>query len=39
LWYEGNFAAFNKNISGYHIHLDGNWNALKTVRKNYGVIN
>ena len=38
LWYEGNFAAFNKNITGYNIHLDGNWNALKYVRKTYEVI-
>jgi peptide/nickel transport system substrate-binding protein len=35
LWFEGNFAAFNKNISGYYIHNDGSWDALKTVRKNY----
>ena len=33
LWFEGNFAAFNKNISGYYIHIDGSWKALKTVRK------
>ena len=33
LWFEGNFAAFNKNISGYYIHIDGSWDALKTVRK------
>ncbi|MAS00362.1 MAG: peptide ABC transporter substrate-binding protein [Nitrosomonadales bacterium] len=38
LWYEGNFAAFNKNIIGYDVHLDGNWNALKYVRKNYEAI-
>ena len=36
LWYEGNFAAFNNNISGYYIHTDGSWDALKTVRKKYG---
>ena len=35
LWFEGNFAAFNKNISGYYIKNDGSWDALKTVRKNY----
>ena len=35
LWFEGNFAAFNKNISGYYIRNDGSWDALKTVRKNY----
>ncbi len=39
LWYEGNFAAFNKNISGYYIHIDGSWGALKTVRKRYDDIN
>jgi peptide/nickel transport system substrate-binding protein len=33
LWFEGNFAAFNKNISGYYIHIDGSWKALNTVRK------
>ena len=33
LWYEGNFAAFNNNISGYHIRIDGSWDSLKTVRK------
>ena len=26
-------AAFNKNISGYYIHIDGSWKALNTVRK------
>jgi peptide/nickel transport system substrate-binding protein len=39
LWYEGNFAAFNNNISGYYIHTDGSWDALKTVRKKYGDFN
>ncbi len=39
LWYEGNFAAFNNNISGYYIHIDGSWDALKTVRKKYGDFN
>ena len=33
LWYEGNFAAFNNNISGYHVRIDGSWDSLKTVRK------
>jgi len=39
LWFEGNFAAFNKNISGYYINNDGSWDALKTVRKNYVYFN
>jgi len=39
LWYEGNFAAFNKNITGYYIHLDGNWSALNTIRKSDVFIN
>jgi len=34
LWYEGNVAAFNKSISGYTIHADGNWDGLKTIKKN-----
>jgi len=39
LWYEGNFAAFNNDISGYYIHTDGSWDALKTIRKKYGSFN
>ena len=39
LWFEGNFAAFNKNISGYYILNDGSWEALKTIRKKYGNFN
>jgi peptide/nickel transport system substrate-binding protein len=39
LWFEGNFAAFNNNISGYYIHTDGSWDALKTVRKKYDDFN
>ena len=39
LWYEGNFAAFNNNISGYHVRIDGSWDALKTVRKKNGDFN
>lgn len=33
LWFEGNVAAFNKNISGYQISLDGSWDALNSIRK------
>ncbi|MDB4040201.1 ABC transporter substrate-binding protein [Methylophilaceae bacterium] len=39
LWFEGNFAAFNNNISGYYIHTDGSWDALTTVRKKYDDFN
>ncbi|WP_081987089.1 ABC transporter substrate-binding protein [Methylotenera sp. G11] len=33
LWYEGQFAAFNKNISGYAPKPDGNWDDLATIRR------
>ena len=26
-------AAFNNNISGYYVRIDGSWDSLKTVRK------
>jgi len=32
LWYEGQFAAFNKNISGYAPKPDGNWDDLATIK-------
>lgn len=34
LWYEGQFAAMRKNISGYVVKSDGSWNGLATVTKN-----
>ena len=33
LWYEGNIAAHNKQISNYKVHNDGNWDGLKNIRK------
>lgn len=33
LWYEGQFAAFNKNIKNYAPKLDGNWDDLATITK------
>ncbi len=31
LWYEGQFAAFNKNITNYSPKPDGNWDDLATI--------
>lgn len=31
LWYEGQFAAMRKNITGYSAKLDGNWDDLATI--------
>lgn len=31
LWYEGQFAAFNKNITNYSPKPDGNWDDLTTM--------
>ena len=33
LWYEGQFAAFNKNISNYSPKPDGNWDDLAIVTR------
>ncbi|MDO9281316.1 MAG: ABC transporter substrate-binding protein [Methylotenera sp.] len=33
LWYEGQFAAFNKNIKNYVPKPDGNWDDLATISK------
>ena len=33
LWYEGQFAAMNKNISNYSPKPDGNWDDLTTVTR------
>ena len=33
LWYEGQFAAFGKNISHYNPKPDGNWDDLTTITK------
>jgi peptide/nickel transport system substrate-binding protein len=34
LWYEGQFAAMQKNISEYAPQPDGNWDGLAQVKKN-----
>lgn len=33
LWYEAQFAAFNKNITGYAPKPDGNWDDLATIKR------
>jgi peptide/nickel transport system substrate-binding protein len=33
LWYEGQFAAFNKSISHYAPKPDGNWDDLATIKR------
>jgi peptide/nickel transport system substrate-binding protein len=33
LWYEGQFAAFGKNISHYNPKPDGNWDDLATIQR------
>ena len=33
LWYEGQFAAFNKNISNYSPKSDGNWDDLAIIKR------
>ena len=33
LWYEGQFAAMNKNISNYSPKPDGNWDDLTTITR------
>ena len=33
LWYEGQFAAFNKNITNYTPKPDGNWDDLVTIKR------
>lgn len=33
LWYEGQFAAMNRNITNYAPAPDGNWDALAMIRK------
>lgn len=39
LWYEGQFAAFNKNISGYAPKPDGNWDDLATIKRSATISN
>lgn len=34
LWYEGQFAAMRRGVTGYRPAPDGNWDALVTIRKN-----
>jgi len=33
LWYEGQFAAMRKNITGYSAKLDGNWDDLASITR------
>jgi len=33
LWYEGQFAALRRGVSGYQPAPDGNWDALETISK------
>lgn len=33
LWYEGQFAAMRRDISGYPPAADGNWDGLATIKK------
>jgi peptide/nickel transport system substrate-binding protein len=33
LWYEGQFAAMNRNVTHYAPASDGNWDALATIEK------
>jgi len=33
LWYEGQFAAFNKSITNYQPKPDGNWDDLATIQR------
>jgi peptide/nickel transport system substrate-binding protein len=33
LWYEGQFAAYGKNISNYSPKPDGNWDGLATIQR------
>ena len=39
LWYEGQFAAFNKNISNYAPKPDGNWDDLATIKRSATISN
>ena len=33
LWYEAQFAAFNRNLKGYSPKPDGNWDDLATIER------
>lgn len=39
LWYEGQFAAFNKNITNYLPKPDGNWDDLTTIKRSATITN
>lgn len=39
LWYEGQFAAFSKNISHYKPKADGNWDDLATIQRSATISN
>lgn len=39
LWYEGQFAALNKNISNYAPKPDGNWDDLATIKRSATISN
>ena len=33
LWYEGQFVAMRKDLSGYQIKADGNWDGLISIHR------
>jgi peptide/nickel transport system substrate-binding protein len=39
LWYEAQFAAFNKSITGYAPKPDGNWDDLATIKRSATISN
>lgn len=39
LWYEGQFAAFNKDITNYAPKPDGNWDDLATIKRSATISN
>lgn len=39
LWYEAQFAAFNKNITDYAPKSDGNWDDLATIKRSATINN
>ncbi len=39
LWYEAQFAAFNKNITNYAPKPDGNWDDLATIKRSATISN
>ncbi len=39
LWYEAQFAAFNRNLKGYSPKPDGNWDDLATIKRSATIDN